>query len=733
MTVSRRGLISAGALVVAFAMHPRSLARAATPPPVPSFPNSLEESPFLDSWIRIDATGAITVFTGKVEIGQGIKTALIQVAAEELDVPPSAIRLITADTAQTPNEGVTAGSHSMQDSGEAIRTAAASVRLHLAGAAAARFRVRPDMVRTSGSGQMAVGRQAVSYGELAATLSLHVPATPNAPRRKGPRRTVGKSLPRVDLPAKLAGGAAFLHDLRLPGMLHARVVRPPSEGAEFTSLDTSEIGAWPGVKAVVRNGRFLSIVSADEWTLMRALETLQKAPWRDAAPPIPSDPLTLLKSSESEELVILDKPHTGSREPGLRARYTRPWLMHGSIGPSCAIAQFKDGTLTVWSHSQGVYLLRRSIAALVKLPVENVRCIHVEGAGCYGHNGADDVAADAALTAMAVPGPPIRLQWTRAQEHGWEPLGPGMVIEAEVHLDRAGRIADWRYDIWSPAHSARPLTVGALLAAREVEPPFPPQAPIRIPLPDGGGERNGIPIYDLPSARIVSHFVKATPQRGSSLRALGAHLNVFAIESLMDELARQAGVDPVTFRLSHLSDSRGRAVVTTCAEQFGWSRRRPGRNGHGSGFAFARYKNGGAYCAVALQLEVSGDAGQAHVRRVVGAIDAGEVVNPDGVRNQIEGAIVQSLSWTRLEAVTFDGARRSGLDWSGYPIARFPDVPEQIDVHLIDRPSEPFLGVGEAGQGPAAAAFANAIADATGVRLRDMPLSAERLTAALKP
>jgi CO/xanthine dehydrogenase Mo-binding subunit len=732
--LSRRTVLGGGTLVVAFCMTPAAFAQPG--PAAPGLPGSLRTSPLLDSWIRVDSDGRLTVFTGKAELGQGLKTALVQVAAEELDVPPSAIRLVTADTARTPNEGFTAGSHSMQDSGTAILNAAANVRVLLAEAAAARWSVRPETIATTGDGRLkARDGRTLSYGELAAALSLHVEARPDAPLRPRPRfRVIGQDLPRVDIPAKLTGGPAYVQDLRLPGMLHARVLRGPSEQTRLKAPDLQAIAAMPGVARVVQNGAFAAVIAEREWTAIRALQRALAGGWEHVGPPIPAaDPLAAVQRGAGQDLVILDvRGPAGAPAHTVRVRYTRPWLMHGSIGPSCAVALFKDGALTVWTHSQGVYPLRGALAQLLKLPPERIRCIQVEGSGCYGHNGADDVAADAALAAMAVPGRPVRLQWMREQEHGFEPLGSGMAVQAQASIDAGGRIVDWRYEVWSNPHNGRPGSAGALLAGREVEPPFPPDAPRPIPMPEGGGDRNAVPIYAIPNGHVVFHFVTGTaPLRVSALRSLGAHMNVFAVESLMDELARAGGADPVAFRLAHLQDPRAREVVGACAERFGWARRARGDSRRGSGFAFARYKNLASYCAVAMEVEVERETGAVAVRRVVAAVDSGEAVNPDGIRNQIEGAIMQSLSWTGLEAVGFDADRRTSFDWSAYPIARFGQVPGGVQVQVIDRPGEPFLGAGEAGQGPAAAALANAVADATGVRMRDLPLSPERLKAAI--
>lgn len=735
--LSRRGVLGAGAVVVAFSLGGRALAQGGEggrPKPVaPGLPGSLKTDPWLDSWIRVDAEG-ITVFTGKAELGQGIKTALIQVAAEELDVPPASLRLVTADTARTPNEGVTAGSHSLQDSGTAILNAAANVRRLLAETAGQRLGVAPETLATTGEGGFRTpdGRTA-AYRDLAAGVRLHVEAQPGVPHRPlAARRTLGTNWPRVDIPAKVTGGVAYVHDLRLPGMLHARVVRGPSYGTELTSPAFDAVAAMPAVVKVVRNGRFAAVVTEREWTAIEALRRLQQAPWRRVGAPLPAqDPEGSLRGASQDEVIQDVAGPAAAAVKTVNARYSRPWLMHAAIGPSCAVALFQQGQLTVWSHTQGAFPLRGAIAELVKLPAGKVRVAHMEGSGCYGHNGADDVAADAALCAMALPGRPVRLQWMREQEHGWEPLGCTQAVAASGGVDASGRICDWRFEIFSHSHNGRPVTAGGLLAGAEVDPPFPPQVPKPIPMPEGGGDRNGVPLYNLPKSRVVSHFIREAPLRASALRSLGAHLNVFAVESFMDELAQAAGADPVAFRLAHLTDERARAVVQLCAERFGWAAR-PRRDGRrGAGFAFARYKNLASYCAVALEAEVEHETGEVRIGRVVAAIDSGDVVNPDGLKNQTEGGIVQALSWTRFEQVTFDAAHRTSFDWSAYPIARFKDVPASVEAHVLNRPGTPFLGAGEAAQGPASAALANAVFDACGARIRDLPISPEKVKAAV--
>lgn len=721
--LSRRGLLAlGGGLVVAFSSRAEEPAR----------PGSLKETPALDAWIRVAPDGRVTVFTGKVELGQGIKTALLQVAAEQLDVPVAHIDLVTADTMRTPNEGFTAGSHSMQDSGTAILNAAAQVRGILVAAAAQELGVVAETLTTADGTVRSADGRSVGYGPLAAKLNLHVDSEP-ASKLKDPGTywLMGTPLPRVDIPAKLTGGQAYVQDMRLPGMLHARAIRQPSVGAKLLDFDTGPIEKMPGVVKVVREGSYLAVVARKEWQAIKAMRALEAAAqWRETASlPDQATVLDLLRGLPARDIPVLDwNGEAGAPVKRMKARYTRPYLMHGAIGPSCAVAQLVDGTMTVWTHTQGVYPLRAALAGLLRLPLEQVHCIHVEGSGCYGHNAADDVAGDAALIARAVPGHPVRVQWMREQEHTNEPYGAAMIAEVEGAVDAAGNIVDWDYGVWSNTHNRRPFAGGLMLQNAALPDPLPVPPPAPIPMPEGGGERNSNPIYALPNAKVMSHFIPEMPVRVSALRSLGAYLNVFAIESFMDELAEGANADPVDFRLRHLKDERARAIVSLAAEKFGWA---AGKHGEGRGFAFARYKNLGAYCAIALALRVEHETGQIRLGRVVAAVDSGQVVNPDGIRNQIEGAIVQAASWTMYETVRFDRQRILSRDWSGYPILRFPAAPESISVHIVPRPGQPFLGTGEAGQGPMAAAIANAVRDAAGVRLRDVPLSAARVKAAI--
>jgi nicotinate dehydrogenase subunit B len=733
----RRVLAGGGALIVSFSLGDALAqdASAPTAPPPPALPGSLKGAPLLDSWIRIDADGSITVFTGKAELGQGFKTAFQQIAAEELDVPFKSLKVVTADTDRTANEGYTSGSQSMQNSGTAIQNAAAQVRQLLVAEAARRLDSPAESFRTENGSVISQDGHRFSYGDLVAENMLHVQAQPKS-KLKDPAtfKVMGQPIQRVDIPAKVTGGAAYVQDMRLSGMVHARVVRPPSYGAQLADCDTSTVEKLPGVVKVVRDGNFLAVVASKEFWAIKAMAALSSAAkWKETASlPKQNDLLRVLTTLPSQDSTIFERSDpsvTGQKT--IEATFTRPYQAHGSIGPSCAVAQLADGTMTVWTHTQGVYPDRQGIAEMLRMPPANVRCIHVEGSGCYGHNGADDAAADAALIARALPGTPVRVQWTREQEHAWEPFGPAMVTRLKASLDGNGAISDWNFEVWTNTHSMRPGGAGSMLAAQHMAQPFALPAPRPIPLPEGGGDRNAIPIYKFPNAHVVHHFIPAMPVRISAMRALGAYHNVFSIESFMDELALAAGADPVEFRLKHLDDPRGRDVIAKAAQGFGWQKGQKAPQDRGFGFAFARYKNLAAYCAIATEVEVNRETGRPRLVRAVAAVDSGQVVNPDGLINQIEGAIVQSMSWTLYEAVTFDDTRITSIDWQTYPILRFNAVPDSVEVHIINRPGLPFLGSGETGQGPAAASIANAIANATGKRLRNLPLTRKRIKDAI--
>jgi CO/xanthine dehydrogenase Mo-binding subunit len=721
-----------GAIVVAFSLDPRH-ALGQEPP---RLPGSLQTNRKLDGWLRINADGTATVFTGKVELGQGILTALAQIAAEELDLPLTRIKMISGDTGQTPNEGQTAGSQSVENSGTALRMAGAEVRAILIELAAKRLGVAVDQLAITEGVITAPDGHKVGYGELAASVDLNREATAKAtPKPPASHKIVGKSIQRFDIPAKVTGGTAFVQDLRLPGMVHGRVVRPPRYGSKLDSVDEAAAKAIKGVVAIVRDGSFLGVIAEREEQAIKARDALTKSAKWTPGPELP-DPARIfevIKSLPSKDATIGVKqgPVLASARV-LEAVYTKPYMAHGSIGPSCAVAEFKDGKMTVWTHSQGVFPLRGELVKALKMPANAIRCVHAEGAGCYGHNGADDVAVDAALLARAVPGRPVRLQWMRDDEFKWEPYGPAMVMRAKAALGSDGKIADWEYELWSNSHSTRPQSTDGtnVLAAWYLAEPQKMGPPTSPPQPAGGGDRNSIPLYDFPNQRVMHHFVQDMPIRVSALRTLGAYANVFALESFMDELAAAAGADPVAFRLAHMKDPRARAVIEAVAKKAAWKDGEKGDGTRGRGIGFSKYKNLACYVAVIADVEIDRATGVVRVPRAFAAVDSGLIINPDGLSAQIEGGIVQSVSWTLKEEVRFDKNGILATDFATYPILTMPEAPK-VAVELINRPNERPLGSGEGSQGPAVAAVANAFAHATGRRIRDLPFHPARVKAVL--
>ncbi|HEX9686278.1 MAG TPA: molybdopterin cofactor-binding domain-containing protein [Burkholderiales bacterium] len=704
------------------------------PPAAPrKLPGSLNTNRRLDRWLRVNRDGTVTAFPGKVEIGQGILTALTQIVAEELDVALERVRLAPADTRYSPDEGMTSGSMSITDGGAALRYAAAEARDLLLQRAAARLGVSLEQLSVADGVVSARSGGSVTYWDLASDDLLAREATAEiAPKPASMHMIIGRPVPRHDIPAKVTGTPIYVHDLDLPGMLHGRIARPPSYEARLAGIDETEVSAMPGVVRVVRDGSFLGVVAEREEQAIRALTRLKRmARWEDPTVLPEADPRFLLKEA-TEDTVISEKKDAAAAARAvktLEAEFTRPYTAHAALGPSCAVARFEDGRYTVWTHSQGIYPLRRDLAPVLGVEEERVAVIHMDGAGCYGHNGADDAALDAALLARAVPGRPVRVQWMREDEFQWEPYGPTMVVKLKAGLDREGGVVGWTEDIWSNPHSTRPNGLGGinLLAAWHLARPFEPSPPRNPPLPGGGSHRNAIPIYEFPNERVTNRLVKRMPVRVSALRALGATTNVFAIEAFMDELAAAAGADPVEFRLRHLKDPRARAVIETVAAKAGWRKGEKGDGSRGRGIGFARYKNGACYVAVIVEVEAGNEIA---VKRVWAAIDAGLVINPDGLVNQTEGGIIQTVSWALKEAVQYDRSRILSSDWNDYPILTFEESPP-VEVTIVNRPGEPPLGAGEGTQGPTVAAIANAVHNALGVRLRDMPFTRERVLSAL--
>jgi CO/xanthine dehydrogenase Mo-binding subunit len=701
----------------------------------PALPALLAANPRLDCWVGFPAPGRVTVSTGRVEIGQGVLTAMLQIAAEELDVAPERIVLQTGDTDLTPNEGYTAGSQSIQFGGVALRMACAEVRgLFLDHAAALHGYSRAELAVRDGAITHRGGQTPHDYWSLATGVDLTRPATGRLPTKSvKDYRIVGQSAPRVDLAAKVFGGSAFIHDMVLDGMVHARVVRQPHRGATIAKIDEAALRrAAKGPVEIVRHGNFLAILGDDE-TVVEAVAAV-------APNHVTWDGVELISPYQEEARWLLQQPSIDRTigpppptepTPGTtrhEATYTRMHIAHASVAPSCGLALYRDGRLQVWTHSQGVYPLRDALARTLRLDPSAISVKHVQGPGCYGHNGADDAATDAAAIAVQKPGQPVRVRWRREEEFGFEPVSPAMVVTAQALVDGSGRPADWTTEIWSGRHTSRPGGGGNLLAAEALPDPPPHPPAVEGGYPPGAGTRNAEPLYDFSAKRIVHHLIAETPVRTSSLRGLGATLNVFAIESSMDDLAERAGQDPLAYRLSVLSDPRARAVVEHVARISSWQTGLPSGTGRGRGIAFARYKNMAAYAAVVAEVAV--DEG-VRLTRVWCAADAGLVINPDGALNQLEGGIIHGTSWALKEGVRLDTAGISSRDWESYPVLRFSEVPE-VAVELVDPAADrPCLGVGEAAGGPTVAAIGNAVAHALGARLRDLPLTRERIMAVL--
>jgi nicotinate dehydrogenase subunit B len=735
---SRRQFNQAAAgIVLFFSMRPGAILGQAAPVRLPA---DLEANRRLDSWLKVHPEGSIEVFTGKVELGQGNLTALAQIAAEELDVAFERVRMRPVDTSHSPDESYTAGSASIEAAGSALRYAAANARAILLELAAAKLGVSVgSLTIEDGVILSSATKSRATYWQLAAETSLARDATGDVPLKSISKyRIVGRSVPRLDIPAKLAGGEAYVQDMRLPGMLFGRVVRPPSYDAQLTAFDDTAVKAMPGVVTVVRNGRFLGVVARREEQALAARDALGRAATWTTPANLPDDArlADFLRASTDARVTTVSSRLPGSNTPQamktLTGSFSKPYLSHASIGPSCALAAVSDRILTIWSHTQGPYQLRTDIAEVTGLPLDNVRVVHAEGAGCYGHNGADDAALDAALLSRAVGGAPVKVQWMRDDEFGWEPFGSAMSMTLQAKLAGDGSIVDWQYDFWSDTFTMRPGTPGGvnLLAAWHLAQPFQPSPPIEIPLPSGGSDRNAVPYYDFPSQRITEHFLPTMPIRVSSLRTLGAFGNVFAIESFMDELAESVGADPLDYRLRHLSDERAKAVIRAVADRAHWQAGAKSDGSRGRGIAFVRYETVKTYIALIADIVVDRASNVIRVERITAAADAGLIITPDGISNQIEGAIIQGTSWALKEAVRFDRERITSRDWASYPILTFPEVPE-IDIVLLNHPDLPSLGAGEAALPPVPAAIANAFFNATGKRLRDLPFGPDRVKAAL--
>jgi nicotinate dehydrogenase subunit B len=705
---------------------------ATSGPGIP-LPPTLLANPELNRWLEFQPEGKVTLRSGKVELGQGIVSAIAQIAAEELDIAYSRVCTLPVDTRVSPNEGSTTGSRSIQEGGEGMRQACAEIRHAFLQVAAAKLGIDASQLFIVDGVIHAPGCvQTLSYWQLASGVSLGNAEGHARPKPASDYQQVGQSLPRLDIVNKITG-AAFIQDIDLPDMLHGRLARPPSFNARLVTLDEAPVRALPGVRAVLRRGSFVGVVAEREDQAIKAMQTLASScEWEEHSnlPDVDALPDFLMSQPSEDEILCNEVSEVSASGQRLTAIFTRPYLAHASIGPSCALAWWRGDTVEVWSHSQSIYALRDEIAKILGLPVSLVVVQHAEGAGCYGHNGADDVAFDAVLLAQAVKGQPVRVQWMREDEFAWEPLGPAMAVKLEGTVSPEGFISEWREQIWGNRHISRPGRHPApgLLAAWHFDEGLATPAPVDMPLHMGGGsQRNAVPYYDFPTKNVVNHATLTVPVRTSALRALGAYLNVFAIESFMDELAAAADVDPVEFRLRHLSDERARAVIRAAVAKSGWKPGAPGDGSTGIGIGFARYKNIGNYCAVVAEVEV---AETVRVVRVVAAVDCGRIINPDGVLNQCEGGIVQATSWALKEQMRFDRTRITSRTWADYPILKFSEVP-RVEIELIDQPDRESLGVGEGMTGPTAAAIANAVFNAMSVRVRDLPLTPDRVINAM--
>jgi CO/xanthine dehydrogenase Mo-binding subunit len=694
-------------------------------------PRSLAENPRLDRWIAFEPGGTVRLHTGKVELGQGLITALAQIAAEELDVAPARLRVFSGDSERAPNEWYTAGSLSIEVSGASIRLACAEIRHLFVERIAADINCDPAEISVADGrflrGQADTGRD---YWQLAPEVDLARTASGEAAvKHASELRVVGRSLARLDLPEKVAG-APFIHDLAPADALHARVLRRPNPGAHLVSLDETAVRCAAKDVEIVRDGDFVAFVCASEAAAKAALTAAERTvKWQGGVQPVDDagSPERLRAEPTIDQVAESGAPGANQAARVHEAVYSKPFIAHASLAPSCAVARFADGRLEVTTHAQGSYPLRTALAQWLKLPPEAIVVRHHQGAGCYGHNGADDAAADAALIAMRLPGRSIRVQWSREDELSASPFGPAMAVKLRAALDGESRPVEWTIEIWSGIHGQRPGMNGLnLLPADALADPAPPPQPHDIGEAGGGGAtRNARVLYDLPHQRVVHHLIANPAVRTSALRSLGAFANIFAIESFMDELAALAGADPVAYRLSLLSDSRARRVIETAARMSGW----PGADGEGTaqGLGFARYKNRSGYAAVVVEAQVD-DA--VRLSRVWCAVDGGLIINPDGAVNQIEGGIIQAASWALKEEVRFAGGRVASATWDDYPILRFSEVPE-IEIELIAAQGEPALGLGEVAQGPTAAAIGNAVARALGARIRDLPLTRERIARVL--
>jgi CO/xanthine dehydrogenase Mo-binding subunit len=725
VSVSRRSVLKAsGLLVVAFSLVPRlTIANpgGATKPVTPDL---------VDSYLAIGRDGRITVYSGKVDLGTGLRTALTQIVAEELDVPLDQVTLIQGDTLLTPDQGPSFGSLSIQNGGAQLRQAAATARRALLERAAVKFNTDASTLSIRDGVIVDPNRRELALGDLLDGRMLSLKLDQNAPL-KSPAdfKLVGKPVRRLDIPDKVTARFTFMQDFKRPGMLHGRVIRPSGLGATLLSYDESSIRGIPGIVKVVRIENFLGVVAKSEWSAIKAARTLsvkwsawsglpeQSQLWEHVrSTKILKDDVTSNRGDSQAALAAAPRK--------LAATYDFAIHTHGSIGPSCAVAEFEGGKLTCWSASQATHNLRKQLAAMLGVADESVRCIYVDGAGCYGRNGHEDAAGDAVLLARAV-GQPVRVQWMRADEHGWDPKGPPTLLDLRAGLDAGGKISAWESELFIPNGIAGFVAlVGADHAGLNSLGQLSP-----------GGVINDLAIpYAIPNVKTTAHRLESTPFKPAWIRSPGRMQNSFANECFLDEIAAAIGADPLELRLQYLHDARGEELLERLATLSSWRQRpKPDRSGEivtGLGLAYVKYELVRTYVGVVAEVQVDTKSGVVSAKRFYVAHDCGQIINPDGLRNQIEGNVVQTVSRVLKEEVKFDRSMVTSLDWGSYPILTFPEVPEVV-MDLIDRPNEVPWGGGEPTAAVVPSAIANAVFDATGVRLRSVPFTPSKVKSAL--
>jgi nicotinate dehydrogenase subunit B len=732
---SRRTVLkSGGALIVTFSFA-GPITQALAQGSATAKPLALTE---VDSFLSIDAKGLVTIYSGKIDYGTGVRTALMQIVADELDVPFDAVKVVEGDTALTPDQGKTWASVSIQIGGMQLRNAAATARQALVAEAAKRLDVKPEDTKIV-DGVVTSGNKKVSYGELiggkrfALTLDHTKPAVSKDPKDF---KFVGKPIPRVDIPEKCTGLFPYMHNLRVPEMLHGRVVRPPSAGAKLEKVDENAVKDIPGVVQVVRDGNFLGVVASNEWAAIKAAMKLKEAASWSKWEGLPEqsklyEHVRATKVVKSDATSNLGNTAEAMGKPDVKklaATYDFAINTHGSIGPSCAVAEFKDGKLTSWSSSQATHDLRKQFAEMFGIAPENVRCLYLEGAGCYGRNGHEDAAADAAMLAKAA-GKPVRVQWSRADEHGWDPKGPPTLIDLRATLDSSGNVTAWESDFFIP--QAGPGLMVPLIAAEHSGKPT-----AQISFPGNIFQDSAIP-YKFSNVKTVCHRLETTPFRPSWIRTPGRMQNTYANECFMDELAAAAGIDPFDFRIKYIdpADKRGLEALDRLIKLSKWEKhvspQKPNSDVmKGRGMSYVKYELVRTYVGAVADVEVKRSTGEIKVSTIYLTHDCGQIINPDGLRNQLDGNVLQTLSRTLKEEVKFDRSHVTSLDWESYPILTFPEMPELV-YDLIDRPNEKPWGAGEPASAVIPSAISNAVFDATGVRLRSAPYTPEKVKVAL--